>query len=324
MISRRHLLRCIAGIGAMPCAVNVAFAQGYPTGVVKILVGATAGGGTDIMARVMAQWLSARLGQPFIVDDRPGAGSNIATDAVVRAAPDGHTLLLVMTANAINATLYDNLKFDFIRDIEPVAGLVRVPLMLVVNPALPVTTVPEFVDYAKKNSGKVNLATGVIGGPPHVAGELFKKMTGVQMTQIPYRGLSVALADVVGGQVQALFSGIPAASELIKAGKVRALAVTTTERAHTHPDIPSVSEFVPGFEASQWYGFGAPRGTPPEVIGVLNREINAGLADPQLKKQLVDLGGIPISGTPSDFRRLIASETEKWGEIVRLSGAKAN
>jgi len=324
MTSRRDFLRLAASAAALPLAAGTASAQSYPTGVVRIVLGATAGGGSDIMARLMGQWFSERLGQIFIVDDRPGAGSNIATEVVVRAPPDGQTLLLVTTANAINATLYEKLKFDFIRDIEPVAGIIRVPLVMVVHPSFPAKTVPEFIAYAKANPGKINLATGVIGGSPHVAGELFKTMTGIDMAQISYRGLSLALTDVIGGQVQVLFSGLPAASEFIKTGELRALAVTTAARAPTHPDIPTVSEFIPGFEASQWYGIGAPRNTPSRIIEILNKETNAGLADPKLKARLADLGGIALPGSPADFRDLIASETEKWGKIIKVSGAKAN
>lgn len=323
-MSRRQFLHFAAPVVALPAFSRIASAQGYPVRPVRILVGSTAGGGTDIMARLMGQWLSERLGQPFIVEDRSGAGSNIATEIVVRAPPDGHTLLLVTAANAINATLYEKLNFDFIHDIAPVAGLMRAPLVMVVNPSLPVTTVPEFIAYVKANPGKISMATGVNGGAPHVAGELFKLLTGISMVQVPYRGLALALADLLSGHVQVLFSGIPAAIEFIRTGKLRALAVTTATRSETLPNIPTVADFVPDFEASQWYGVGAPRNTPAEIIETLNKEINAGLADPKLKAQLADLGGTLLVSTPADFGKLIAAETEKWGKVVKFSGAKAD
>lgn len=323
-VPRRQFL-CVAALAAaLPAVPRTTSAQSYPVRPVRILVGSTAGGGTDIMARLIGQWLSERLGQPFIVEDRSGAGSNIATEAVVRAAPDGHTLLLVTAANAINATLYAKLNFNFINDIAPVAGLLRVPLVMVINPSLPAKTVPEFIAYAKANPGKISMATGVNGGAPHVAGELFKLLTGTKMVQVSYRGLSLALADVLGGQVQVLFSGVPAAMEFIKAGKLRGLAVTTEVRAATLPELPTVAEFVPGFEASQWYGVGAPRDTPSEIIAILNKEINAGLSDPKLKAQLTNLGGTTLASTPAEFGALVAAETEKWAKVVKFSGAKAN
>jgi tripartite-type tricarboxylate transporter receptor subunit TctC len=324
MHPRRQFLGLIASAVAMPAVSRVARANTYPTRPVRILVGSTAGGGTDIMARLMGNWLSKRLGQPFTVEDRSGAGSNIATEVVVRAPSDGNTLLLVTTANAINATLYENLNFNFIRDIVPVAGLLRVPLTMVVHPSLPVRTVPEFIAYAKANPGKINMATGVNGGSPHVAGELFEQLTGIKMVQVSYRGLALALTDLLGGQVQVLFSSVPAAIELIRTKKLRALAVTTSTRAETLPDLPTVAEFVPGFEASQWYGVGAPKNTPAEIVETLNRAINAGLADPKLKAQLADLGGSVLAGTPAQFGELVAAETEKWGDVVRLSGTKVN
>lgn len=324
MISRRCFLQLTAGSAGLAIAPQVTQAQSYPSGIVRIVVGATAGGGSDLVARIIGQWMTDRLGQPFIVDNRPGAGSNLATEVVVRAPPDGQTLLLITTTNAINETLYRNLKFNFVRDIEPVAGVMQVPLVLVVNPSMPVKSVPEFIGYAKANPGKITLATGVIGGSPHVAGELFKTMTDTSMENIPYRGLSGALTDLIGGQVQALFSGLPAASEYIKSNQLRALAVTTTSRVPTHPDIPTVSEFVPGFEASQWYGIGAPRGTPSAIIEMLNKQTNASLADPELKARLAALGGIALPGPPANFRSLIVAEVEKWGRIIKLSGATAN
>jgi tripartite-type tricarboxylate transporter receptor subunit TctC len=274
------------------------------------------------MARLMGQWLSERLGQPFVIEDRAGAGTNLATEAVVRAAPDGYTLLLVTAANAINATLYNDLSFNFIRDIAPVAGLARVPLVMVIHPSVPATTVPEFIAYAKANAGKISMATGVNGGAPHVAGELFKMMTGTSMLQVPYKGLSLALSDLLTGQVQLLFSGVPAAIGLIRSGKLRALGVTSTARAEALPDVPAVAEFVPDFEASQWYGVGAPTETPAETIAILNREINAGLATPRLKAQLADMGGSILLTTSDEFGAMIAMETEKWAKVVKFSGAK--
>ncbi len=322
-LPRRHFLRLAASALALPAFARLAHAQKYPSRPVRILVGATAGGGTDIMARLMGQWLSDKLGQPFIIEDRAGAGTNLATEVVVRAPPDGYTLLLVTAANAINASLYPNLSFNFMRDIAPVAGLIRVPLVMVVNPSLPAKTVPEFIAYAKANPGKISMATGVNGGAPHVAGELFKLLTGTSMVQVPYKGLSLALSDLLADHVQVLFSGIPAAAELIRAGKLRALAVTTVAREEALPDLPSVSDFVPGFEASQWYGVGAPSNTPAEIITALNREFNAALADPRIKAQLASLGGSTLASTPADFGALVVAETEKWEKVVKFSGAKA-
>ena len=320
--SRRQILRLATPFLAAPALPGTVHAESYPSRPVRIFVGATAGGGTDIMARLMGQWLSERLGQPFVIEDRAGAGTNLATEAVVRAAPDGYTLLLVTAANAINATLYNDLSFNFIRDIAPVAGLARVPLVMVIHPSVPATTVPEFIAYAKANAGKISMATGVNGGAPHVAGELFKMMTGTSMLQVPYKGLSLALSDLLTGQVQLLFSGVPAAIGLIRSGKLRALGVTSTARAEALPDVPAVAEFVPDFEASQWYGVGAPTGTPAETIAILNREINAGLATPRLKAQLADMGGSILLTTPDEFGAMIAMETEKWAKVVKFSGAK--
>jgi tripartite-type tricarboxylate transporter receptor subunit TctC len=320
--SRRRILRLATPLLAVPALASATRADPYPSRPVRIFVGATAGGGTDIMARLIGHWLSDRLGQPFIIEDRPGAGTNLATEAVVRAPPDGYTLLLVTAANAINATLYEKLSFNFIRDIAPVAGLVRVPLVMVIHPSIPATTVPEFIAYAKANAVRINMATGVIGGAPHVAGELFKMMTGTPMTQVPYKGLSLALSDLLTGQVQVLFSGVPAAIEFIRNGNLRALAVTSTSRLDVLPNVPAIAEFVPGFEASQWYGIGAPTGAPAETIATLNREINAGLATPRLETQFADMGGTLLLTTPNEFAALIAAETDKWAKVVRFSGAK--
>jgi tripartite-type tricarboxylate transporter receptor subunit TctC len=290
---------------------------------VHIVVGFPPGGGTDTVARLMGQWLSDPLGQPFIIDNRPGAGGNIAVETVVRAPPDGHTLFWATSANAINATLYDNLNFDFIRDIAPVAGIIRVPNVMEVNPSVPATTVLEFIAYAKANPGKINMASGGNGVPGHVAGELFKEMTGVNIVHVPYRGAAPALTDLLGGQVQVIFDPLPASIEYIRAGKLRALAVTTATRSDVLPNVPTVGEFVPGFEASLWYGLCAPKKTPAEIVDKLNREINAGLADPKLRGRLADLGGVPFAGSPADFGKLIADDTEKWAKVIRAANIKA-
>jgi tripartite-type tricarboxylate transporter receptor subunit TctC len=285
-------------------------------------VGFAAGGPTDILARLMAQWLSQRLGQPFVIDNRPGVGGNLATEAAVNAPADGHTLLLVAPANSINATLYDKLSFNFIRDIAPVASIMRAFYVMEVNPSLPVKSVPEFIAYARAHPGEINMASAGSGTPQHVAGELFKLMTDVEMVHVPYRGSAPALTDLMGGQVQVMFDNLISSLELIKAGKLRPLAVTTTARSEALPDIPTVGDFVPGFEASALFGLGAPRTTPAEVVGRLNIEINAGLADPRIKARLAELAGVVLTGSPADFGKLIADETEKWGKVVRFSGAK--
>jgi tripartite-type tricarboxylate transporter receptor subunit TctC len=320
-LARRRFLQLATGatvaVGSRP-----AWAQAYPTRPVRFLVGFAAGGPTDIAARLMGQWLSERLRQQFIIENRPGAGSNIATEAVVRAAPDGHTLLLVGASAAINATLYRNLSFNFLRDIAPVASMFRVPLVMEVNPSFPAKTVPEFLAYARANPGKLNLASGGNGTPAHVSGELFKMMTGIDMIHVPYRGDSAAVTDLLGGQVQVMFPAMSASVEYIKAGKLRALAVTTTTRSEVLPDVPTLGDFVPGYEASGWYGIGVPRGTPAEIIGKLNTEINALLAEPRVKARLAELGATPLPGSPADFGRLIEEETEKWGRVVKFSGAK--
>jgi tripartite-type tricarboxylate transporter receptor subunit TctC len=321
-IPRRRFLELAAGATALPAALQIARAQTYPTRPVRIIVGYAAGGGTDLVARLMGQWLSERLGQPFVIENRTGAATNIGTEAVVRAPADGYTLLLAHTANAINATLYEKLSFNFIRDITPVAGIIRVPSVMVVNPSLPAKTVPEFIAYAKANPGKINMGSGGAGGPDHMSGELFKTMTGVNMIHVPYRGLSPALTDLLAGQVQVIFSSLPAAIEYIRAGKLRALAVTTATRFEGAPDIPTVGDAVPGYEASQWYGVGAPKNISVEIVDRLNREINAGLANPRLRAQLADLGGTALPGSPEAFGKLIAEETEKWAKVVKFSGAK--
>jgi tripartite-type tricarboxylate transporter receptor subunit TctC len=321
-LPRRTFLR-LAAAAALPALARPAIAQSYPSRPVRIIVGFTPAGATDILARLIGQWLSERLGQTFVVENRPGAGSNIATDMVVRSPADGYTLMLVAPANAINATLYDKLPFDFIRDIAPVAGLISVANVMEVNPALPAKTLPEFIAYTKANPGKVNYASAGTGSQQHVAGELFKMMAGVNMVHVPYRGGGPALADLMGGQVQLFFGTTASTIQLIKSGKLRALAVTTAERSQALPDVPTVAEIVPGYEASSWYGIGAPRNTPPEIIERLNKEINAGLADLKIKARLDDMGGTPLIGPASAFGKLIVDETEKWAKVVRASGAKA-
>jgi tripartite-type tricarboxylate transporter receptor subunit TctC len=321
-LQRRRFLRLAAGATALPAAARIVRAQAYPARPVRIIVGYTAGGVSDILARLMGQWLSQSLGQPFVVENRPGAGSNIATEAVVRARPDGYTLLLVGVANAINVTLYENLSFNFIRDVAPVALIGHAPLVMEVNPAVPARTVPEFIAYAKANPGKVNMASAGTGGASHVAGELFQMMAGIKMLHVPYHGAPPALADLIAGQVQVMFDNMASSVELIRSGRLRGLAVTTAARTPVLPDLPSVAEFVPGYEASGWNGFGAPRNTPGEIIETLNRAVNAALADPQIKAQLAALGSATDPGSPADFGRLIAEDTEKWAKVVKLTGAR--
>ncbi len=321
-LPRRRLLQLATGAAAVAVGSRPAWTQTYPARPVRFLVGFAAGGPTDIAARLMGQWLSERLRQQFVIENRPGAGSNIATEAVVRAPPDGHTLLLVGASAAINATLYRNLSFNFLRDIAPVASMFSVPLVMEVNPSFPARTVPEFLAYARANPGKLNLASGGNGTPAHVSGELFKMMTGIDMIHVPYRGDSAAVTDLLGGQVQVMFPAMSASVEYIKAGKLRALAVTTTTRSEVLPDVPTLGDYVPGYESSGWYGIGVPRGTPTEIVGKLNTEINALLAEPRVKAKLAELGATPLPGSPADFGRLVEEETEKWGKVVRFSGAK--
>jgi tripartite-type tricarboxylate transporter receptor subunit TctC len=323
-LPRRSFLRVAAGVAAFPVVSRIARAQSYPTRPVRWIVGFPPGGAVDIVARLMGQWLSERLGQPFIVENRPGASTNIATEAVIRSSPDGYTLLSVGPSNAINATLYDQLNFNFTRDIAPVAGIVRVPNVMEVNPAFPAKTVPEFIAYAKANPGKIDMASGGNGVLSHLAGELFKMMTGVSMVHVPYRGAAPAMTGLLGGQVQVAFETMPASIEYIRAGKLRALAVTSVIRSAALPDIPTVADFVPGYEASTWYGIGAPKGTPAEVIDKLNTEINAGLADSKMKARLAELGGMEFPGSPAGFGKFIVDETEKWGKVVMLVGVKAD
>ena len=321
-LPRRQFLHLAVGAAALPGVSRFAWAQTYPTRPVRWIVGYTPGGGNDIFARLMGQWLQERLGQPFVIENRPGAGSNIATEVVVNAPADGYTLLLANFANASNATLYDKLNFNFIRDITPVAGIVRVPNLMLVNLSVPTKTIPEFIAYAKANSGKVNMGSAGIGSTGQLAGELFKMMTGVNFTHVPYRGNAPALTDLLGGQVQVLFASLPSSIEYIRTGKLRGLAVTSAMRSQASPDLPTVAEFVPGYEVSSWYGIGSPRNTPADVVETLNREVNAGLADPKLKAQLSDQGGIEMPGTPADFGKLIADETEKWAKVIRSANIR--
>jgi tripartite-type tricarboxylate transporter receptor subunit TctC len=314
---------CMLGLAlAAAAAVPQARALDYPTRPVHVVAGYPAGGTVDILARLVGQYLSERLGQQFIIDNRSGAGNNIGTEVVVNAPPDGYTLLLVNPANGINATLYDKLPFNFVRDIVPVAGIIRVPNVMEVNPAVPAKTVAEFIAYAKANPGKVNMASSGNGTSVHVSGELFKMMSGVNMLHVPYRGAAPALTDLMGGQVQVIFDNLPSSIEYIRAGKLRALAVTTAERSDALPGVPTVAETVPGYEASAWFGLGAPKGTPAEIVDKLNAAVNAGLADPKLKARLADLGGTMLVGPPDDFGKLILEETEKWAKVVKFSGAK--
>jgi tripartite-type tricarboxylate transporter receptor subunit TctC len=321
-LPRRQFLHRAVGAAALSALSRIARAQAYPSRPIRWVVGFVPGGATDIIARLMGQWLSERLGQSVVIENRPGAGSNIATEVVVNAPPDGYTLLLVGPAHAVNATLYPKLSYDFIRDIAPIASMSREPLVMVVNPSVPAKTVPEFIAYAKANPGKLNMASSGIGTSVHVAGELFKMMTGINMLHVPYRGAAPAITDLIGGRVQVMFATLPSSIEYIKAGHLRALAVTTARRTPALPDLPTVADVLPGYEASALYGVGAPRNTPVEIVDRLNKEINAGLADPGMQARLADLGGTALPGTPADFAKLIAEETRKWAKVVKFSGAK--
>ena len=319
---RRQFLHLVAGVAVLPAMSRFARAQTYPTRPVRLIIGYPPGGSADMTARLMGQWLSERLGQTFVIESRPGAATNIATEAVVHAPPDGYTLLLVAPANAINVTLYEKLNYNFLHDIAPVAGLIRFPNVMEVNPSVPAKTVPEFIAYAKANPGKLNMASSGNGSTIHVSGELFKMMTGISMIHVPYRGGAPALTDMISGQVQVMFDNVPTSIEFIRAGKLRPLAVTTAQRSEVLPDLPTVADFVPGYEASAWYGVGAPKGTPAEIIDKLNSEINAILANPKTKSRFAELGASLIGGSPADFGRLVVEETDKWGKVVRFSGAK--
>jgi tripartite-type tricarboxylate transporter receptor subunit TctC len=322
-LPRRKFLHLAAGAAALSAVPRIARAQAYPTRPVRIIVGFAPGGATDIMARLMGQWLSERLGQQFIVENRPGAASNVATEAVVNALPDGYTLLVATSVNAINATLYDKLNFNLIRDIAPVASIHREPFVMEVNPSVPVKTVPEFITHAKANPGKINMASAGIGSGNHIAGELFKMMTGVNLVHVPYRGAGPALIDLLGGQVQVMFATMSSSIEYVRGGKLRALAVTTATRSPVLPDIPTVAEFLPGYESSFWTGVGTPKNTPAEIVDKLNKEINAALADPKMKARLAELGATALPGSPADFGKLIAHEIEKGAKVVKFAGIKA-
>jgi tripartite-type tricarboxylate transporter receptor subunit TctC len=323
-LRRRQFLRAAVGVATLSAVPRIARAQSYPARPVRLIVGFPAGGAADTTARIIGQWLSERLGQPFVIENRPGAAGNIGTEAAVRAPADGYTLLLVVANNAVNATLYDKLNFNFIRDIAPVASLIHVPNVLDVNPSLPVSTVPEFIAYAKANPGKLNMGSSGIGSPQHVSGELFKMLTGIELVHVPYRGGAPAIADLLGGQVQVMFDVLPESIGHIRAGKLRSLAVTTSTRSQALPDLPTVGDFVPGFETSAWFGVGVPRGTPVVIIDKLNSEINAALADPKIETRFADLGATAFPGSPAEFAKLVADETEKWARVVKFSGIKAD
>jgi tripartite-type tricarboxylate transporter receptor subunit TctC len=321
-LSRRSFLHLATGAAALPALPRIAKTQPYPSRPVHIILGFPPGGSSDVIGRLMAQWLSERLGQPFVFDNRPGAGSNIGTEMVARAPPDGYTLLWATSANAINATLYGNLNFNFIHSFSPVAGVFRVPNVMEVNPSVPVKTVPEFIAYAKANPGKLNFASGGIGSTSQLAAELFNFMAGVDMRHVPYRGSAPALIDLLSGEVQVMFDLMPASIGYIRAGKLRALAVTTSMPSEALPDLPTVNKFLPGYEASTWNGVAVPRSTSTEIIGMLNRDINAGLADPNIKARLTDLGATALAESPADFGKLIADETEKWSKVIRAANIK--
>jgi tripartite-type tricarboxylate transporter receptor subunit TctC len=322
-LPRRRFLHLAGSAAALPAVSRIAFAQTYPSRPVRWIVPFAAGGPAEILARLFGQWLSERLGQSFVIETRPGAGGNVGTEAVVRSAPDGYTLLLVTTANAVNATLYDKLAYNFISDIAPVAGFIRVPAVLEVNPNIPVDSIPAFIAYAKANPGTLNMGSAGNGTIQHVAGEMFKMMTGVSLQHVPYRGQAPALIDLIGGQIQVMFDSMPASIEHIRAKKVKALAVTTATRSEALPDVPTVGDFVPGFEASAWYGVGAPSKTPSEITDRLNREINVAFTDPGIRSRLADLGGTILAGSAADFGKLVADETEKWAKVIRAANIKA-
>jgi tripartite-type tricarboxylate transporter receptor subunit TctC len=321
-LPRRQFLQFAGATAAASIVPRPASALDYPTKPVRLIVPQAAGSTSDIVARLVSQWLSDRLGQQFIVENRPGAGSNIATEAVVKAEPDGNTLLMATAANAVNATLYEKLSFNFIRDVAPVVGIIRVPNVMEVNPSLPVRSVPDFIAYAKANPGRINFASGGVGNTQHMSGELFKLMAGVNMVHVPYRGSGPAIADLIAGQVQLMFDAMPSSIGYLRAGQLRPLAVTTISRSDALPDLPTVADFLPGFATEAWIGIGAPKNTPNEIIGKLNKEVNAALVDPKVKSRLADLGGTVIGGSPSDFAKFIIDETDKWAKVVKFSGAK--
>jgi len=321
-LSRRRVLELATGAFAFAGIWRSARAQTYPTRPVRIIVGFPAGGPSDITARLIAQWLSEHLGQEFVVENRPGAASNIATEAALRAPPDGHTLLLVTSTNAVNATFYENLNFNFMSDIAPVAGIIRVPFVMEINPSIPAKTVPEFIAYAKANPGKINMASGGIGTSVHIAGELFKMMAGVNLVHVPYRGSAPALTDMISGQVHVMFDILTSSIQHIRSNALRALAVTSERRSEALPDLPTVGDFLPGYEATAWYGIAAPKKTPSEIVDKLNNEVNTGLADPKIKARFAELASAVIPGSPADFGRLVGDEIQKWAKVVKFSGAK--
>jgi tripartite-type tricarboxylate transporter receptor subunit TctC len=321
-LHRRQFMRLAASAVALPALSQSAAAQSYPSRPVRLVVGFAPSGGNDIVARLIAQWLSERLGQQFIVENRPGAGSNIGTETVVNAPPDGYTLLLVSAANAINASMFDKLNFNFIADIGAVAGLISVPSVILLHPSVQVKTVPEFITYAKQNAGRLSMASGGTATTTHLAGELLKMMADIDMIHVPYRGTGPAITDLLGGQVQVMFGSAPSSVQYIKSGQLRGLAVTSARRLETLPDIPTVGETVPGYEASQWYGIGVPKATAAPIVDLLNNEINAFLADPKMKSKLVDLGGTELPGSPAEFAKMIADETEKWSKVVKFANVK--
>ena len=320
---RRAFVHLAAGAAALPVLSGVARAQAYPSRTARIVVGFPAGGATDIQGRLMGEWLTDRLGQQFIVENKPGASGNIGTDTVAKAAPDGYTLLQVVTPNAINAALYSHLPFDFMKDIAPVIYSARLAYVVVVNPSVPANTLPEFMAYAKANPGKINYGSAGQGTPQNIACELFKMMTGLNLVHVPYKGGAPAVVDLIAGHVQVIFAPISESIQQIKAGKLRALAVTTTARLEVLPDVPPIADFVPGYEASGFAGIGVPRGTPVEIIDLLNKQINAALVDPKVKSRIVDLGGTPVGGTPAEFGKILAEATEKWGKVIKAAGIKA-
>jgi tripartite-type tricarboxylate transporter receptor subunit TctC len=322
--ARRRFMQLAAGAAVVPALSKFANAESYPAHPIRVIVGYTPGGSADLTARLMGQWLSERLGQSFVIENRPGGGTNIATEAALRSPPDGYTLLLAAPANAINATLYSKLNFDFLRDSEPVAGLIRFPNVVVVNPSVPVKSIPELIAYAKANPGKLNMASSGNGSTIHMSGELFKMLTGTNMVHVPYRGGAPALTDLIAGQVQVMFDNIPTCAEHVKSGKLRGLAVTSTTRSDVLPDMPTVADFLPGYEASAWYGISVPKNTPADIVDRLNKETNAVLADPTAKKRFTELGALLLPGSAADFGKLLADETDKWGKVVRFAGAKVD
>jgi tripartite-type tricarboxylate transporter receptor subunit TctC len=323
-LPRRRFLQAAAGAVALPVLARTGWAQSYPTRIVRLIVGFPPGSSADLVARLMGQWLADRLGQPFIIENRTGLAGNIATEAVVRSEPDGYTLLWMLSANAISVSFYDNLKFNFLRDIEPVASVMSTPMVMTVNPSFPAKTVLEFIAYANANQGKDNKASGGNGGTAHVTGELFKMMAGVKLTHVPYRGDAPALTDLIGGQVDVIFGYLPLTIEYVRSGRLRALAVTTAKRSEALPDIPTVGEFVPGYEARLWHGLGAPRTVPDEIVERLHKEVNAGLADPTMQKRLADLGSVPMPMAHAEFAEFVAQDAEKWGKVIKFAGTKAN